>query len=171
MTARLRGADDVRKLLRVTGLTRRIARLGALLAFSTVLAACGGSSHSSNPSSNNYDPAHTTLKAAGLEVCSQSQSQSLPNEPGASHTRTFFVAPDCNGKETSPNVVRVYQYSSQQAVDAGYTAIKAALPQGAASEKYGPLVIVVTGPDAEQYLASIDRALKTTQGGNQTTTT
>lgn len=145
-------------------------RVGVLLALCTALAACGGSSHSANPSANNYDPAHTTLKAAGLQVCSQTQSSSLPNEPGASHTRTFFVAPDCNGKQTSPNVVAVYQFSSQQSVDAGYTAIKAASPKSAAIEKYGPLVIVVTGPNAEQYLASIDRALKTTQGGNQTTT-
>jgi len=128
----------------VTGLARQTTRVGILLALSAALAACGGSSHSSNPSSNNYDPAHTTLKAAGLQVCSQSQSSSLPNEPGASHTRTFSVATDCHGKETSPNVVRVYQYSSQQAVDAGYAAIKAALPANAASEKYGPLVIVVT---------------------------
>lgn len=155
----------------MTGFTRQTARVGALLALTTALAACGGSSHSSNPSANNYDPAHTTLKAAGLQVCSQSQSSSLPNEPGASHTRTFFVATDCNGKETSPNVVRVYQYSSQQAVDAGYTAIKAALPPGAAAEKYGPLVIVATGPDAHQNLASINQALKATQGGSQPVTT
>ena len=154
----------------MTGLARQTTRVGILLALSAALAACGGSSHSSNPSSNNYDPAHTTLKAAGLQVCSQSQSSSLPNEPGAQHTRTFYVAPDCKGKETSPNVVRVYQYSSQQAVDAGYAAIKAALPANAASEKYGPLVIVVTGPNATQYLASIDQALKATQGGKQTTT-
>jgi len=144
--------------------------VGALVVLSTALAACGGSSHSSNPSANNYDPAHTTLKAAGLQVCSQSQSSSLPNEPGAQHTRTFFVATDCNGQQTSPNVVRVYQYSSQQAVDAGYAAIKAALPANAAAEKYGPLVIVATGPDAHQNLAAINKALAKTQGGQPVTT-
>jgi hypothetical protein len=156
----------------VTGFLRQATLVAVFVTLCTVVAACGGgSSGSSNPNSTNYDPAHTTLKAAGLEVCSEEQSQKLPNEPGAQYTKKFFVAPDCNGKKTSPNVVAVYQYSSLQAVDAGYAAIKAAMPKNAAIEKYGPLVIVLNGPNSSQYMASINQALKATQGGNQATTT
>src|SRR5437763_1340476 len=121
--------------------------------------------------SGSYNPAHTTLKDAGLEVCSESQSQSLPDEPGAQLTKTYYVAPDCHGAKVTPNVVTVYQFSSQQSVDSGYPAIKAAAPASAATEKCGPVVIVVTGPNADQYLASIDKALKATQGGSNPPTT
>lgn len=150
---------------------RRLCRTLALVAVPLVLAACGGSSGSSDPTSGSYNPAHTTLKDAGLQVCSESQSQSLPDEPGAQLTKTYYVAPDCHGAKVTPNVVTVYQFSSQQSVDSGYPAIKAAAPASAATEKYGPVVIVVTGPNADQYLASIDKALKATQGGSNPPTT
>jgi hypothetical protein len=142
-------------------------RVAALVALSTVVAACGESSASSNPYSTNYDPAKTTLKAVGLEVCSDEQSQSLPDEPGAQASRKFFVASDCMGKKTSPNTVAVYQFNSKQSVTAGAAAIRAAMPN-ASSTVYGPLVIVTLGPDGEANLAAIEAQLKKT---TPTTTT
>lgn len=139
----------------MTGFPRQATRVAALVALSTVAAACGGSSASSNPYSTNYDPAKTTLKAAGLEVCSEEQSQSLPYEPGAQGSRKFFVASDCMGKKTSPNTVAVYQFGSKQSVTEGAAAIKAAMPNGS-STVYGPLVIVTLGPDREANLAAIE---------------
>ncbi len=137
----------------------------ALLAVPLVLAACGGgSSGSSNPTSAKYDPAHTTLKDAGLEACSESSSQipqSLANEPGAQNSRAFFVAKDCMGEKTSPDVAMVFQFDSKQSVDAAFAKVKTAVPNSS-SEKYGPLIIVTTGPSREANLAAIDQALQKT---------
>jgi len=136
------------------------------------LAACGGSSSSkSNPNSANYDPAHTTIKDAGLEACSESQSQipqNLSSGPGVQNTRGFFLAKDCKGQKTSPDFGVVIQYDSRQSVDAGYAAIQGTIPNSS-SAKFGPLVIVTIGPHHEEYLAMISQALKA-QGAGGTTT-
>ena len=88
-----------------------------------VLAACGGSdngaSSNGDPSSANYDPAATTLKDAGFEVCGDANTQipqNLGSGPGVQNSRAFFIAVDCNGKETTPNVAMVFQFDSLQAV-------------------------------------------------------
>ena len=128
------------------------------------LAACGGdggSSSNGDPSSADYDPAETTLKDAGLEACSEASDQipqTLASGPGVQNTRYFFVAKDCMGSETSPNTVSVFQFDSLEAVDAGYAKIKAAIPNGSAL-KYGPLVLVTTGPDRAQNLSALETAL------------
>jgi hypothetical protein len=136
----------------------------ALTAVPLVLAACGGSSGSGDPTSAKYDPAHTTLKDAGLEVCSEDDTQipqNLGSGPGVQNSRAFFVASDCNGKKTSPDVAMVVQYDSKQSVDAGYATVKAALPNSS-SEKYGPLIVATTGPNRQANLAAIDQALQKT---------
>ena len=139
----------------------------ALLALPLVLAACGGddgASSSGDPTSANYDPAATTLKDAGLEVCGDANTQipqTLASGPGAQGSRAFFVAADCMGKETSPDTAMVFQFDSKQAVDAGYANVKAAMPNGS-SEKYGPLILVTTGPNRTANLAAIDQALQKT---------
>jgi len=146
-------------------LTPKTARALALVAVPFVLAACGGgSSGSGDPSSAKYDPAHTTLKDAGLEVCSEDDTQipqTLASGPGVQNSRAFFVASDCNGKKTSPDVAMVVQFDSKQSVDAGYPKVKAAVPTSS-SEKYGPLILVTTGPNREANLAAIDQALQKT---------
>jgi len=143
----------------------RLSRTAALLALPLALAACGGgSSGSSNPTSAKYDPAHTTIKDAGLEVCSESSNQipqTLADEPGVQNSRAFFVAQDCMGNDASPDVAMVFQFDSKQSVDAGYAAVKTALPSSA-SEKYGPLILVTTGPNRQANLAAIDQALQKT---------
>jgi len=136
----------------------------ALVAVPLVLAACGGSSGSSDPTSGSYNPAHTTLKDAGLEVCGDANNQipqTLGSGPGVQASRAFFVAADCNGKETSPDTAMVFQFDSKQAVDAGYAKVQAAMPNGS-TEKYGPLILVTTGPNREANLAAIDKALQKT---------
>jgi hypothetical protein len=142
---------------------KSFSRLGAALLLPLALAACGGGGGgSSNPSSANYDPAHTTLKDAGLEVCSESDTQvpqNLSNGPGFQASRAFFVAKDCNGKKTSPDVAMSLQYDSKQSVDAAYANVKTAVPNSSAA-KYGPLIIVTTGPNREANLAAIEQALQ-----------
>lgn len=147
--------------------TPRLSRAVALLAVPLALAACGGgggSSSNGDPTNANYDPAHTTLKDAGLEVCGDANTQipqTLGSGPGMQSSRSFFVADDCMGKETSPDTAMVFQFDSKQAVDAGYANVKAALPNGS-TQKYGPLILVTTGPNREANLAAIDQALQKT---------
>jgi hypothetical protein len=148
----------------VSSLTVTARRALALLMVPLALAACGGGSSSGDPSSENYDPAHTTLKDAGLEVCGDANTQipqNLGSGPGLQNSRAFFVASDCMGKETSPDTAMVFQFDSKQAVDAGYANVKAAMPNGS-SEKYGPLILVTTGPNRQANLAAIDQALQKT---------
>src|ERR1700750_1407178 len=93
----------------------RTTRAAAVLALTATMlaAACGGGggdAGSSDPSSNQYDPAKTTLEPAGLEVCSDASSgvpQNLGSGQGVITTRAFFVASDCQGSKTSPDTVVV----------------------------------------------------------------
>lgn len=116
---------------------------------------------SSDPNSSGYDPAETTLKDAGLEVCSQTQTQSsggLDRSSGVSATRSFLVAPDCKGAKTSPNAITVYQFKDRDSLDAGMSKIKAAYPKGETTQ-YGAVVILATGPNASAYMADVKKAL------------
>ena len=69
-----------------------------MLAIPFAVAACGGggsSNSNSDPTSENYDPAHTTLKDAGLEVCGDANTQvpqNLGSGPGFQNSRAFFIA-------------------------------------------------------------------------------
>src|SRR3954447_15055303 len=146
--------------------TPRLSCALAVLAVALMLAACGGGGSSSNgdPTNASYDPAHTTLKDAGLEVCGDAHHQipqTLGSGPGMQSSRSFFVADDCMGKETSPDTAMVFQFDSKEAVDAGYANVQAALPNGS-TQKYGPLILVTTGPNREANLAAIDQALQKT---------
>src|SRR4029079_14510291 len=119
------------------------------------------SSSSSDPNSSSYDPAETTLKAAGLEVCSETQTQSsggLDRSSGVSATRSFFVAPDCKGAKTSPNQITVYQFKDRDSLDTGMSKIRAAYPKGQTTQ-YGAVVILATGPDSAAYMADVKKAL------------
>jgi hypothetical protein len=146
----------------------RVIRLRAaaatvlVLALALAVAACGGGSSSSNPSSGNYDPAHTTLKDAGLAVCSEDDTQvpqNLSSGPGFQASRAFFVAKDCNGSKTSPDVAMSLQYDSKQSVDAAFATVKTAVPNSSAA-KYGPLIVITTGPNRQENLAAIEQALQ-----------
>src|SRR5690348_8052702 len=130
--------DDARgRRARWTSLVRLIqhaALLGSLAA-AALLTGCGGGGNdgSSNPNSSGYDPAKTTLHDAGLDVCSDQQTQGnsgLKEEPpGLGATRSFYVAKgDCNGDKVTKNTVTVFQFTSKDAVDAGSSQIKAAFP-------------------------------------------
>jgi hypothetical protein len=134
----------------------------SLLLLVLALAACGGSSSSnSDPGSVNYDPAHTTLKKAGLEVCSE-ETQNMPATvtklPGLGSGKAFFVAKDCKGATKTANVVVVLQFTSIESANHGEAATKAALPDAAVIQHY-PLVIATTGPDKDANLAAIQAQL------------
>lgn len=158
-------------------------RLACAVALSTlvaVAAGCGSSGSStdsagdgngttttsasaSDPNSSSYDPAETTLKAAGLEVCNQAQTQSsggLDRSSGVTQTRSFLVARDCKGAKTSPNEITVYQFKDRQSLDAGMSKIEAAYPKGQTAQ-YGAVVILATGPNAPGYMAAVKKALPT----------
>jgi hypothetical protein len=150
----------------------RLGRACAVSATVVVLAGCGGGGDgaSSDPSSQNYDPAKTTLKEAGLEVCSEVQEQpvhGLGSESGVIAVRAFDVARDCNGAKTSPNEITVYQFDGRSSLDAGLVKIRAAYPR-AEVEQYGAVVIVATGPDRVAYMADVGKALAPTEPATTT---
>ena len=133
--------------------------LGLVIATAVaLLSACGGgSSSSSDPGSPNYDPAHTTLKAAGLEVCGEEQQSAPPGlsqVQGLALTRVFTVAKDCHGATTSPNTMMAFQFTSMETFNAGVPAIKSALPNAAVAQSY-PIVIAATGPNKDENLAAV----------------
>jgi hypothetical protein len=148
-------------------MTGRLTRALMLPALVVVLAGCGGgggSGASSDPGSSDYDPAQTTLKDAGLEVCSEVQEQAaqgLDSGAGVVAVRAFYVAKDCMGAKTSPNKVILYQFDGRSSLDAGMSKIRVAYPRGEVVE-YGPVIIVVTGPDAVEYSQDIKKALPQT---------
>jgi hypothetical protein len=140
---------------------------GLSLAAVTLVAGCGGGGgggDSSDPNSSSYDPATTTLKAAGLEVCSEQQRAATggldADQNGLAAARAFFVAKDCNGSKESPNVVAVFQFTSADAVQSGMVQIKKAYPRAKTVQR-GPLIIAATGPDAAANLSAIEGALPT----------
>ena len=132
-----------------------------LLLTAVLLAGCGGSSSSSDPGSKNYDPATTTLKAAGLAVCSdatQDVPPTLTSVPGLGATRGFYVAKDCKGAKKTPNTVIVFQFTNLDSIGPGEQAIKRALPTAAVLQHY-PLVIATTGPDKDANLSAVEQQL------------
>ena len=131
-----------------------------------VLSACGGSSSNSttDPGSANYDPATTTLKKAGLEVCSQGQQDVPPTLsalPGLGITRAFYVAKDCKGAKVTPNAMIVFQFTNVDDFNSGTESIKSALPKASVLQHY-PLVIAATGPDKDANLAAVEKQLPPT---------
>ena len=132
-----------------------------LLPAVVLLAACGGSSSSSDPGSTHYDPATTTLKAAGLAVCSDATKDvppTLTSIEGLGATRGFYVAKDCKGAKVTPNTIIVFQFTNLDSIGPGERAIKVALPNAAVIQHY-PLVIAATGPDKAANLAAVEQQL------------
>jgi hypothetical protein len=144
----------------MTGSTaaRRLLTALAVLA----LAGCGGSSSSSSdPGSSDYDPAKTTLKKAGLEVCSEYTRDIPPtitSIQGVGATRAFYVAKDCKGAEKSPNTMAVVQFTSKDTFASGTATIKKAFPNAEVIQHY-PLVIGATGPDKQANLDAVEQQL------------
>jgi hypothetical protein len=145
----------------------RALAAGLALAAVVLVAGCGGSDSggdSSDPGSASYDPAKTTLHAAGLEVCSEQQDPTTGglqvNSNGLGNVRGFFVAKDCNGAKQTPNTVVVFQFTSADAVQSGMAEIKRSYPRAETTQQ-GPLIIAATGPDAAANLSAIEAELPT----------
>ncbi len=145
-----------------TAHVRRPALLPSLLATAVLaLAGCGGDDDNGDSSSggNSERPADQIVADAGLEICSEGQEQIAQSTvgPGLSAIQVFFVAEDCAGSEVSPNVVRVYQFSAPDEVEAGAGRAKTEYPDGVVMVS-GALVFAVTGPDAEANADSVGNA-------------
>jgi hypothetical protein len=147
-------------------MTGSIALRGLLIVVATLaLAGCGGgSSSTSDPGSKDYDPAKTTLNKAGLDVCSE-DTRDLPptvtSIEGVGLTRAFYVAKDCKGAKTTPNVIAVVQFTSKDTFASGAKTIKSAFPTAAVTQHY-PLVIAATGPAKDENLAAVEQQLPAT---------
>jgi hypothetical protein len=152
-------------------MARRAGLCIAAVAVVLTLGGCGGGDDSSSdPGSANYDPAQTTLKQAGLEACSEVSKQtagSIVSQDGLIATRAFAVKPDCNGSETSPDVMSLHQYDSKSSVDAAAAKLEQSHPD-VTHMTYGPLVIVATGPHKTAYLEKVRVVLNAR--GEETTT-
>jgi hypothetical protein len=129
------------------------------------LAGCGGDGDESNSSGGSDNPASAILADAGLDVCSEEDEQIAQSTVGAGFqvARTFAVAKDCAGSEASPNVIRVFQFSSRESVDTGATTLEKKYPQGVVLVS-GALVIVVTGPDREANADAVGKAYEDSTG-------
>jgi len=151
----------------------RMARLtwcSLALAMSLIgLAGCGGDddddSSSGGSSGSSASPAETILTDAGLEVCSEQAEQIAQSTVGAGFqaVRSFAVAKDCAGSETSPNMIRVFQFSSRESVDAGAAALEKKYPRGVVLTS-GALVIVATGPDSTSNADAVSKAYEDSTG-------
>jgi hypothetical protein len=153
----------------------RRAVAAAMLAVTATAAACGGGGNSNTSTGgSSYDPAISTLTAAGLQVCSQAQ-RVVPSGlggtgTGVAATRGFYVAKDCKGKTTSPNTVVAAQFTSQASLDTGKAAVEKALPRSEVAAA-GPVLVVVSGPDATANMAAIQKQLAKRGMSTITTTT
>jgi hypothetical protein len=137
----------------------RIAAL--LLAAPLALAACGGSSGSSTTTGGaNYDPATAALNDAGLRVCAERQEmipQTIGENPAVVSARGFQVSPCASKPENDVIVLQV-----ANTTDRAVVAKKA--------EKVGPtfvyksIVVVTTGPNAEENSAAIKAHMDATYG-------
>jgi hypothetical protein len=145
---------------------RRPALLPLLLAAAVLaLAGCGGDDDDSSSGGNSERPADQIMEDAGLEICSEGQEQIAQSTvgPGLSDIRVFFVAQDCAGSEVSPNVVRVYQFSAPDEVEAGAGRAKTKYPDGVVMVS-GALVFAVTGPDSSANATAVGNAYTETTG-------
>ena len=137
-------------------------RLAAVLAVvALALAGCGGDDDDGGTGTggNSERPAEQIVADAGLEICSEGQEQIAQSTvgPGLTDIRVFFVAVNCAGSEVSPNVIRVYQFSTPDEVEAGAGRAKTKYPNGVVMVS-GALVFAVTGPDADANADSVGNA-------------
>ena len=165
-----------------------LAAAGAVLLLALAVAGCGGGSSksssgettsstpaattttssttSTNTSGKNYDPATTILKAAGLQVCQQSQaSATLIVQEGFTGARTFLAAPDCSTKGPRTTIVAA-TFSTRDAVAKGTKAIQKLYPKSVVTS-YKTIVVSVSGQNAQEISDKITKELKgpTTHGG------
>jgi hypothetical protein len=143
----------------------RVGLLALLLA--VALAGCGGSDDNGSTSGggNSARPADAILADAGLQVCSREEEQIAQSTigPGLQSGIRFAVAEDCGGKTTSSNVIRVFQFSDRESVDAGAQKAQQSYPNGVVMQS-GALVIVVTGPQKDANAEAVGKAYTETTG-------
>jgi hypothetical protein len=144
----------------------RAGLLALLLA--AVVAGCGGDDDDNGSSSgggNSARPANAILADADLQICSQEEEQIAQSTigPGLQSGILFAVAEDCSGKTTSPNLIRVFQFSDRESVDAGAQKAQQSYPNGVVIQS-GALVIVVTGPQKDANADAVGKAYTESTG-------
>jgi hypothetical protein len=110
-------------------------------------------------------PAETIMSDAGLEICGEAQDQVAQSigEEGVQNVRAFAVAKDCGGKNTSPDTITVFQFSSIDTRDEGATAISAAYDRAVVMTS-GALVVVSAGPNREANADAVGQAYTDSTG-------
>jgi hypothetical protein len=147
----------------------RLRACSVAVLFAVALAGCGGDDdeNGSNTSTggNSARPADAILAAAGLEICSQEVEQIAQSTVGSGFQaeQLFLVATDCAGRKTSPNAIRVFQFSDRESVDEGAKKLEENYPNGVVLES-GALVIVVTGPQREANADAVGKAYEDSTG-------
>jgi hypothetical protein len=146
-------------------------RAGLLpLLLAAALVGCGGDDNgdengSTSGGGNSARPATAILADAGLQICSQEEEQIAQSTigPGLQSGIVFAVAEDCGGKTTSPNLIRVFQFSDRESVDAGAQKAQQTYPNGVVMQS-GALVIVVTGPQKDANATAVGNAYEDSTG-------
>ncbi len=147
-------------------------RAGLLvLLLAAALAGCGGGDDdgddngSTSGGGNSARPADAILADAGLQICSEAQEQIAQSTigPGLQSGIVFAVADDCGGKTTSPNLIRVYQFSDRESVDAGAQKAQQSYPNGVVMES-GALIVVVTGPQKDANAEAVGQGVRGLDG-------
>ena len=134
---------------------------------------CGGDDGDDDESNGGSDatPAETILADAGLDICGdvqQQYSQSTVSE-GATAVRAFAVAQDCGGKETSSDVIAVFQFADPGERDRAAAAAGTAFPRSVVMTS-GALVIVAMGPNSGANADAVGKAYAEETGAQVSTT-
>jgi hypothetical protein len=134
---------------------------------------CGGDDGDDGESNGGADatPAETILADAGLDICGDAQQQIAQStiSEGATAVRSFAVAQDCGGKETSSDVIAVFQFADPDERDRAAAAAGTAFP-GSVVMTSGALVIVTMGPNSDANADAVGQAYADETGAPVATT-
>lgn len=144
-----------------------------LAAAALALAGCGGDDDDDESGSNGSEatPAETILADAGLDICGDAEQQFAQSTvgEGAQAVRTFAVAQDCGGSETSSDAIAVYQFGDPGERDKAAAAASAAFPRSVVMTS-GALVVVAVGPNSEANADAVGQAYADATGSPVSTT-
>ena len=144
-------------------------RPGLLLLVLALAAGCGGGGDGGG-SSTTEQPAQgantgaSILKKAGLEPCAtHTITGAAWVGTGLVQAQQAVVAPDCDNAPKIPTTMSAYTFNTQENATSSAKAAKKAQPNAVVfvptAPPYTTTVIVLSGPNQEQYAANIQKAL------------